>query len=346
MKVIRAANRLKAGNRPVCAAIGIFDGVHRGHQQLLRQTIADALRREGRSLVITFDRHPNAVVAPERVPPLIQSLDQRLRTLATLGVDALLLIHFDRAFSEQTGEAFIRQLAADLGTLRSISVGADFVFGHRRSGNVALLDTLGAELGFRVHSLGAVSLDDQTVSSTRIREAIRRGDFPAASRMLGRPYSLTGPVVAGDRLGRQLGFPTANLQVDALVLPPNGVYAVWATARRRRFRGVMNLGLRPTLNQPAPRLHAEVHLLDFAGDLYGEDLELMFATRLRDERRFASTDELRAQIARDITAAERHFAHCRMPPQFRTGIRQAPAGGALTAQSAVPGGLPGAASSE
>ena len=242
-------------------AIGFFDGVHLGHQQIIRQTIADARQHEAVALVITFDCHPNTVVAPNRVPPLIYSLPQKLRAIESLGGDALLLIHFDKPFSEQTGEAFIRGLARDLGHIQSLCVGSSFTFGHKRSGNVALLRTLGAELKFAVHGLAAVSLDGKAVSSTRIREAIRAGELDAASQMLGRAYSLAGRVVRGDQLGRQLGFPTANLDVTGLMLPPNGVYAVHASVARKSFRAVLNIGHRPTVGQPAPQLRVEVHLL-------------------------------------------------------------------------------------
>ena len=177
------------------------------------------------ALVVTFDKHPNAVVAPERVPPQIFSRSQKLRAIESLGADALLEIPFDKAFSEKSGEVFIRELAHGLGKIHSICVGADFVFGHKRSGNVELLKKLGAELFFQVHGLAAVALDGQVVSSTRIREMIRAGDFDAASQMLGRPYAICGRVVEGDRIGRQLGFPTANLDAAGLILPPNGVYA-------------------------------------------------------------------------------------------------------------------------
>jgi len=226
MKIIHAANELNAGARKVCLAIGFFDGVHLGHQQIIRQTITDARQQEANALVITFDRHPNTVVAPQRVPPLIYSLSQKLRVIESLGADTLLLIRFDKAFSEQTGEAFIRSLARDLGHVQSLCVGANFAFGRKRAGDVRLLKTLGAELKFAVHGIAAVSLDGQAVSSTRIREAILTGDLDVASQMMGRAYSLAGRVVAGDRLGRQLGFPTANLDVTGLALPPNGVYGL------------------------------------------------------------------------------------------------------------------------
>ena len=307
MKVIRAASELNPSGRKVCLAIGFFDGVHLGHQQIIRQTMADARQHEAISLVITFDSHPSTAVAPGRVPPLIYSLPQKLRAIEALGTDRLLQIHFDRAFSEQSGEAFIRGLVRDLGQVQSLCVGANFLFGHKRSGDVQLLKRLGAELGFVVHGLAAVSLDGKAVSSTRIREAIRSGDLDGASQMLGRTYSVCGTVVRGDGLGRKLGFPTANLDATGLALPPNGVYAVHAETGGRRYRSVLNIGRRPTLESATPQLRVEAHLVDFAGDLYGSELEVSFCERLRPERKFESVGELREQIARDILDAQVRF---------------------------------------
>ena len=205
--------------------------------------------------------------------------------------------------SEQTGEAFIRGLVKDLGPLESICVGANFGFGHKRGGNVALLRRLGDELKFTVHGLADVSLDGKAVSSTRIREGIQGGRLDEVSQMLGRTYSLVGPVVRGDGLGRELGFPTANLEVRGLALPPRGVYAVHAEVAGKTWRAVLNIGFRPTLQNPKPQLQVEAHLLDFQGDLYGQELELKFVDQLRQEQQFASLAELRAQIARDIEQA-------------------------------------------
>jgi riboflavin kinase/FMN adenylyltransferase len=307
MNVIHSANELGNGNRKTCLAIGVFDGVHLGHQQIIRQTVADARQHDAIALVITFDRHPGTVVAPDRVPPLIYSLPQKLGAIESLGADTLLLIHFDRAFSEQTGEAFIRGLARDLGKIQSICVGSDFVFGHQRSGNVALLEKLGDKLGFTVHGLAAVSLDNQIVSSTRIREAIRAGNLDAASQMLGRPYAISGRVVAGDGVGRKLGFPTANLDAAGLVLPPNGVYIGLAKIGDKPQPVALNIGFRPTLATDGPQLRVEAHLLDFSGDLYGQELEIEIGEKLRDERKFGSLEELKAQIARDVAEARTKF---------------------------------------
>jgi riboflavin kinase/FMN adenylyltransferase len=315
MKIIHAATDLKPAGKRVCLAIGFFDGVHLGHQQIIRQTISDARQHDAIALVITFDRHPNAIVAPDRVPPLIYSLPQKLRAIETLGTDTLLLIHFDKLFSQQTGEEFVRGLKRDLDHIQSLCVGANFVFGHKRGGNVALLRQLGAELNFTVHGMAAVSLDDQPVSSTRIREAIQAGDLDSASQMLGRAYSLAGTVIRGDGLGRQLRFPTANLDTSGLALPPNAVYAVQARilsrpsalGSRSFYLAVLNIGNRPTLQNPNPQLRVEAHLLDFQGDLYGQEVELTFLEKLRNEEKFGSLEGLRAQIALDIQEAKSRF---------------------------------------
>lgn len=332
MNIVRAARDLLNGRHRTCLAIGVFDGVHLGHQQIIRQTIADARQHEALALIVTFDQHPNAIVAPDRVPPLIYSRPQKLRTIEALGADALLEIPFGRDFSQQTGEQFVRGLMQDLGGVQSICVGADFVFGCKRSGNVALLKALGGQFGFQVHGMAQLALDGKTVSSTRIREAIAAGDFDAASQMLGRAYALVGEVVRGDQLGQKLGFPTANLDTAGLVFPPNGVYAAHVTRRTgvapvsdlksaaptapeagaRRdacptHRAVLNIGIRPTINQPKPAPRVEVHLLDFSSEIYGEELEVSFVAKLRDERKFASLAELQAQIQRDIASARKKF---------------------------------------
>ncbi len=307
MKILHAPAALPASGHKVCLAIGVFDGVHLGHQQVIRQTVADAAQHEAQSLVVTFDRHPNAIVAPARVPPLIYSPPQKLRAIAALGADATWLIRFDEEFSRRTGEEFVRGLARDFGQLHSVCVGSEFAFGHRRSGNVELLRRLGQEMKFTVHGLAAVALDGRTVSSTRIRESIARGELDDASQMLGRSYAIAGRVVKGDQLGRQLGFPTANLDVTGLALPPHGVYAAHAHTGGRRLRAAVNIGVRPTVAGATPVTRVEAHLLDFAGDLYGAELELAFVTKLREEMKFSSLEALKEQIGRDVLEATRVF---------------------------------------
>jgi riboflavin kinase/FMN adenylyltransferase len=307
MKIARSAQELGLTRRGVCLCIGFFDGVHLGHQQIIRQTVTDARQHDAEALVITFDPHPSKVTRPESSPPLIYSLTQRLGAIQGCGPDSALLIHFDEPFSRLTGEEFIRSLSSGLGKIRGVCVGANFVFGHRRSGDVQLLKRMGAELGFAVHGLAAVSLDGRPVSSTRIREAIKAGDLDDAGQMLGRAYSIAGQVVRGDALGRQLGFPTANIDVTGRAVPPGGVYAVRVRVGKASYRGVLNIGTRPTVRSEMTELRVEAHLLDFDGDLYGNEIEVTFVDKLRDELRFASLRELQEQIARDILEAQLRF---------------------------------------
>jgi len=303
MNIIHAAADLKPGPGGVCVAIGVFDGVHLGHQAVIGQAREDARQHRALSVVVTFDRHPNAVVAPQNVPPLVYPLSKKLRVIASLGLDTACVIHFDKPFSEISGEQFIRGLARDAGAIRSISVGETFMFGRRRSGDVALLKALGGELGFALHALPDVSLSGQPVSSTRIREAVRAGQFDLAAQMLGRPYTLCGPVIAGERLGRKLGFPTANLDVAGILVPPAGVYAADAQVGLETRRAAVNIGHRPTLRSPEARLCVEAHLLDFAGDIYGQEIDLTFLKKLREERKFPSAAVLQQQIEGDVAAA-------------------------------------------
>jgi len=305
MNVIRAAADLKPGPGGVCLAIGVFDGVHLGHQSVIGQARADALQLGAISAVVTFDRHPNAVVAPQNVPPLIYPLSKKMQVIASLGLDTVCVIHFDKPFSEISGEQFIRSLARVGGAVRSICVGETFMFGRKRSGDVALLKALAGELGFALHALPDVSLDGPTVSSTRIREAVRAGQFDLAGRMLGRPYTLYGPVIAGQSLGRKIGFPTANLDVVGVLVPPTGVYAADAHWGSKTRRAAVNIGHRPTLQSPEARLCVEAHLLDFEGDIYGQEIELKFLRKLRDEQEFPSAAALRQQIEQDVAAARK-----------------------------------------
>ena len=303
MNIVFAPSEFNPGTNGVSLAIGVFDGVHLGHQTVIGQACESARQTGAASAVVTFGCHPNAVVAPGHVPPLIYPLSKKLRVIASLGVDTTLVIHFDKAFSEITGEEFIRGLHRQAGALRAICVGETFQFGHRRSGNVALLRKLGGELGIEVHALPDVSLDGQPVSSTRIREAIRAGQFEVASRLLGRPYSLCGKVIFGAGFGKKLGFPTANLDIEGTLTPPAGVYSAEALAGGETYKAAVNVGHRPTVQSGGAGLSVEAHLLNFSGGgLYGQEIELTFLKKLRDERKFPSVDALREQIARDVAA--------------------------------------------
>lgn len=308
MKVIQDAAELNPGPRPVCVAIGVFDGVHLGHQAVLRQTLADASGLNAISVAVTFDRHPSAIVAPHRAPLLIYPLAKKLRVFAALGLDTACVIPFDKPFSQRSGAQFVHDLAGGFQHLKSICVGSGFMFGAGRSGNVDLLEKLGREFDFNVHAVSDVALDGHPISSTRIRDAIRSGNLTAAGRMLGRTYTLSGQVITGRQLGAKLGFPTANLDVTGILSPPAGVYAATAEVAGQTFRAAVNIGYRPTVASGDSALHVEAHLLDFSGGLVGQELELTFQQKLREEKKFSSLEALRAQIAADI-AQIRAFAH-------------------------------------
>jgi riboflavin kinase/FMN adenylyltransferase len=307
LRIVREPGELLRETRPVCAALGFFDGVHLGHQAVLAQAMADAREQGGLPVVVTFDVHPSAVLAPDHAAPLLYPLEKRLETLEECGMGAALLLHFDAALSRVGAREFVQRLAASFGRLSSVSVGVNFGFGHRRSGNLDLLRDMCGELGFKVHGVAPVDQEGQAISSTRVRELVLRGRFELAGKLLGRPYHLAGRVIGGDRRGRQLGFPTANLDVAGLAIPPNGVYATRAWAGGERHPSVTNIGRRPTVATPGSPVTVETHLLDFAGDLYGQPVELEFLAKLRDEIKFSSLQELQTRIEADTAAARGCF---------------------------------------
>jgi riboflavin kinase / FMN adenylyltransferase len=303
MLVVSQAADLAPNPRGFSAAMGMFDGVHLGHQQLIAHAVREAAATGTTSVVITFEPHPQFIIQPDRVPLRIQTPEHRLRTLENLGVGAVLVHPFTPEFSRMSGEDYLRSLATDAAPLRSLCVGLGFHFGHQRSGDTGLMQHLGRELGFSVTVIPPVLVDGEPVSSSRVRNRLRVGDFAAVESLLGRPYCLESTVVHGDQLGRRIGFPTANLQVDGLELPPHGVYAVQVGWQGILRPGVLNLGRRPTLNQPEPTLRLEVHLLDADENLYGETLSIRWVKKLRDEQRFPDLASLKAQIQQDVTDA-------------------------------------------
>lgn len=313
MQILSKPEDLQGTPRSVSAAIGVFDGVHLGHQAVIRRLLETARTAATPAVVLTFHPHPGAVIAPDRTPPAIQSLDHRLRSLAALGVDATWVIAFDEPFSRQSGETFVRSLIRGFGDLHSVHVGSRFTFGHQRSGNVSLLRRLGRDLGFTVHPVEPVTLDGAVVSSTRLRHLIAAGQLEAVTTLLGRPYSLAGTVQPGNQLGRRLGTPTANLDVAGLILPPYGVYVAQAVIDGQPHPAVANLGLRPTVTPAAHRPSLEVHLLDIHPDLYHRPLEVRLLHQLRPEITFPSLAGLTAQIQRDIAAARRFLAQQASP---------------------------------
>ncbi|MCW1887383.1 bifunctional riboflavin kinase/FAD synthetase [Luteolibacter flavescens] len=285
---------------PVHLALGVFDGVHLGHQEVIGQALAARGRDGGTCGVLTFDPYPIRVLFPEKAPRrLLASLDHKAEILSRMDVDFLLALPFDLARAEEEAEDFIRELVS--AGVKTVAVGEDWRFGKGRKGDVAMLSGLSGELGFRLEALPPVMMDGDRISSTRIRQAVQDGNLEAAARMLGRPYTVEGRVVEGRKLGRTIGFPTANVERGEEQFPPDGVWAVRAREGERRFDGVANLGLRPTVDGEARTL--EVHLFDHNGDLYGRTLEVEFVKHLRGERKFESLEALKEQIGRDAAEA-------------------------------------------
>lgn len=289
---------------PVCIAIGVFDGVHLGHQALIRRVMTEAAALGGSAVTLTFHPHPMRVVRPDAAPRLLTSTPHKIRLIEKLGCPHLLLVPFDTTFSAQEPTTFVENLVRYANPLRRICVGHQWAFGRGRSGNVDLLRRLGAERGFETVEIEPVTSGGETISSTRIRRAIEAGDFAAARLLLGRDYTILGTVQHGARLGSQLGFPTANLAAHNEQFPPDGVYAVTAGFRGSWRRGVANIGTRPTVDGKSERL-LEVHLFDFSGDCYNEEMEVRFDRYLRPEKKFDSLDALKAQIQKDAEAARK-----------------------------------------
>ncbi len=290
---------------PIYLAIGVFDGVHLGHRAVLERALSERRARGGSAVAVTFDPHPTRILRPERAPHLLTSTLHKLRLIRAIGIEHVLILPFTREFADTSPAQFIRTLASSC-ELREICVGHEWCFGKDRAGNLALMAELGEQLGFDEVGVPAVTVDGEAVSSTVIRRSIESGDLVKAARFLGRPYAILGTVVRGQQLGRKLGFPTANLAAHNEQFPPNGVYEVWAQwieTSDRRWKGVANIGVRPTLENGAGERLLEVHLLDFEGDLYGQDLEVTFVRFLRAEQKFSSLDALREQIGKDVVSA-------------------------------------------
>ena len=294
--------------------IGAYDGVHRGHVAVISRVRQLATERGMATAVVTFDRHPASVVRPESAPLLLTDLDQKLELLAATGVDYARVVHFDEARSKEPAEEFVHEDLVNCLNAKVIVVGSDFHFGHQRRGNVELLARMGADLGFEVAPVDLVGPDGQPavseadrVSSTRIRGLLRDGDLDGANALLGRHHEVRGVVRDGDKRARELGFPTANLEVPAgMCLPRDGIYAAWyLRPDGSRLAGAVSLGRRPTFYDDQPYSLLEAHLLDFSGDLYGERARVQFVARLRDELRFDGVDALVEQIALDVDDARR-----------------------------------------
>ena len=292
--------------RPTVLTLGVFDGLHLGHQRIMQKVVERAKAVGARATAITFDPHPRAVLHPESAPPLLQTLDQRLANFEVLGIEQAIVIPFDRDFAAQSAEDFISAIIRDRLHAREVYLGKGFAFGRARGGNIELLRKMSSELGFVADEVDEVRLRGQRISSSRIRELLAAGEVNLVRRMLGRPYGVEGVIIRGDRRGHTIGFPTANLHPHNRVIPKFGVYATATLIDGTWRRSITNIGVRPTFGVDAePSI--ESYVFDFDGDLYGDVLRVRFLHRIRDERKFGGIDELKAQIKRDSRRALNYF---------------------------------------
>jgi len=307
VRVIRGLEAVQV-RRPLCLAMGVFDGVHVGHQRIISAAVRMAASAGGQPAVLTFDPHPDAILSPQGPPPLLTTTTEKLALISSLGISLVVLARFDQALAEMPAETFARRVLAEQLQARCLVVGEGWRFGRQGEGSIHLLQRMAPQLGFRVAAVRHVARGRRVVSSTWIRRLLSQGRADAAQRCLGRHYGLTGRVVPGDGRGRQLGYPTANLDPPAdKLIPGDGVYACWAGVRRLR-PAACSIGVRPTFSASGER-RVEVHVLGTKRlDLLGRTLRVAFVQRLRGERRFASQQALVRQMARDCAETEQRLA--------------------------------------
>jgi riboflavin kinase/FMN adenylyltransferase len=303
MRTLHSISELTALPGPLFLAIGVFDGVHCGHQAVISTSTSHARSADGTPVVITFDPHPLKVLRPHNAPHLLTATQHKIALIRDLGVEHLLVIKFDKEFAATPPENFVEQLVAYSKPLHEICVGHEWSFGKDRRGNLDFLKILGARFNFNVIGIPAVTVNGAVVSSTAIRQAVEAGDLAKAAEMLGREYTILGTVVQGDNLGKKLGYPTANLSAHSEQFPPNGVYLAEARVHGILHHGVVNLGYRPTVGSGKSERVLEIYLFDFDRDIYGDDIEVRFARYLRPERKFDSLESLVRQIELDVRQA-------------------------------------------
>lgn len=309
-KLIRSTYNVTPKCQGAVLTIGNFDGVHLGHQHLILKVIEKAHQLNVPSLVVTFEPHPFEFFGIEdsakHAIPRLTRFREKFYWLAKSGVDYVLILPFNQALASKSASEFVNNILYDTLHPAHIVVGDDFRFGHKRKGDFGLLETVGKQLGFSVQAMPTFKIDEERVSSTRVREALANGDHALVHRLLGRPYSMQGRIRWGDQRGRKLGFPTANIFLHRTLTPVQGVYTVYVHGiAERPWPGVANVGVRPTVD--GTRSLLEVHLLDFTQDIYGRYVEVEFCEKLRDEVRYASLDLLKEQIAADVVSARNYF---------------------------------------
>ncbi len=294
--------------RPTVLTLGVFDGLHLGHQRIMQTVVERAMATGAVSTAITFDPHPRAVLHSESAPPLLQTLDQRLVYLDFLGIEQTIVVPFTREFACQPAEKFLTNIIHDRLHAKEVYLGKGFAFGKDRGGNIELLRVMSEKLGFIADEVDEVRLRGQRISSSIIRSVLAAGHVNLARRMLGRPYGVEGVIIRGNRRGHTIGFPTANLKPHNRVIPRYGVYATASLVDGAWRKSITNIGIRPTFESDAdPSI--ETYIFDFDGDLYGDALRVRFLHRIRDERKFGGIDELKAQIEKDTRRARKYFRH-------------------------------------
>ena len=305
-ELIRGLRNIKPRHRGCVATIGNFDGVHRGHQALLKKVQQKAQALQVPSLVITFEPHPLEFFAPDKAAPRLTRWREKFSALADCGIDRVLVVRFDEHFAKLTAEEFIEQVLCKYLGIQHIIIGDDFRFGNKRQGDFEFLKNAGARLGFGVENMPSYTMDGERVSSTLVRDALVAGNHAQVKKLLGRPYSMMGRVVYGDQRGRVLGFPTANIYLHRAVTPVRGVYTVQMQGiADHSLPGVANVGIRPTIG--GTRALLEVHLFDFNQEIYGRHVQVEFCEKIRDEKKFDNLDLLKAQIGQDATTAKNYF---------------------------------------
>jgi riboflavin kinase/FMN adenylyltransferase len=306
MEVIEKDREWKRPFKNPVLTIGNFDGVHLGHQKIFQRVVQKAKEIEGESVVYTFDPHPVAILAPDRQPPLLTPLKEKLRLIGAQGIDFAIVASFTRDYARQSPEDFVRGTLYHQIQIRHLYVGHDFAFGRGGKGDIALLKELGRKYGFNVEVIDAVRLEGRVVSSSLIRDLLQRGEVKEAGKFLGRNYQIVGKVIHGHGRGsRKLGFPTANLRIEEMgvLIPKPGIYAVFPYVGEKRYWGVANLGWNPTFQDQ--KFSIEVHILNFHQEIYGQRVKMEFVERMRDEVTFRGAEDLAEQIKRDIQQARK-----------------------------------------
>lgn len=306
MKVIYGIGRLKL-TKPSCVTVGVFDGLHRGHQAIIRKVTSVAKKRRLQSVILTFFPHPDSIIKSAVRSPLLISLKHRLNLISSFKIDVCVVVKFDNKFCKISAKNFISNILIKKCQMKNLVISKNFIFGKNRTGNLKLIKRLSKDLNFKVDFQPQLKINKKAISSTLIRSLIIKGSLTKASRLLGRRIEVVGTVIGGDNRGRNIGFPTANIDPHHEVIPPRGVYIIEAWLKDKRFFGLANIGFRPTFKKDKIEI-IEIHLFNFKSNIYGRDLRIVFIKKLRSERHFKQKADLIEQIDKDILQAKSYFS--------------------------------------